>query len=236
MVTTLEQITKNFLADSKYQTKWKIRITTRDSRMPGLRTAIREFTEGRINLEAFRNRLDYYLPQEAWDSSNQKNSREWLLAELTVLAKYHGATGQDGLRSALRGLNADNIGQRIEQFHNFLQEEANRFEYEGLKGRPMAPLNSALMISLIASILDPQVYFCDVYVRRGLSVLRDTGAITINDDISYHDGNIEIRSFEDYTYVKEALDNIVARVPSLRTIPAWAEIFTRWVIDRYTSA
>lgn len=233
MAITLEQIAKDFLADTKYQTRWKIRLGTRDSRMPGLRTVIRKFTEGHTNLETFRSHLNYNLPQEAWDSSSQKNSREWLLAELTTLAKYHKTTGEEALRSALIGLNADNIGQRIEQFHSFLQREADRFDRDNLKGRPMAPLNSALMISLIASMLDPKVYFCDVYLRRGLSVLRDMGAITISDDISYHDGNIEIRSFEDYLYVKEALDEIVARVPSFRTTPAWAEMFTRWVIDRY---
>lgn len=231
---TLAQVIQAFLEDTKYQSTWSKRIANREGRMPGLRTAMNEFVNGRINLDSLRSRLDYYLPKQAWDSSNQKNSREWLLAELSILIKYHGSRGQEALRAALSGLSADNIGQRIEQFHTFLKEEAIRFRQEKLKGRPMAPLNSALMISLFASIIDPRVYFCDVYLRRGLSILRGLGIITIDDDTAYHDDTIEIRSFHDYQSVKQALDTMVGQFPKLRINAAWAEIFTRWVIHHYS--
>lgn len=231
MPATLEEIATRFLADKAYRQLWTRRIANRDVQAPNVRSEIREFVGGRINLATFRSRLDYYLPKQAWDSSNRKNSREWLMAELCILERYHDTSAERELRLALNGTNAHTIGQKIGQFHGFLERERDRFEELHLPGRPMAPLNAALMISLLASITDPGIYFCDVYLRRGLSVLDDVGAIRLHDDLFVAGDTIEIRSAADYEQVKQALDQIVERVPQLNTSPAWSEIFTRWLND-----
>jgi len=233
MENQLNQLIHLYLSDKPFQRLWTERIKNRDRRTPNLRIDIADFVNGRISLDSFRNsRLANDLPIQAWDSSNKKNSREWLLAELTTLTRYNTKTAEEALKRTLCDLNSVNIGQRIEFFHDFLTDEQQDFRRENRRGRPMAPLNAALMISLFASILDPTVYFCDVYLRRGLTALWLNDMITINPAISYDNETIEIRSYEDYQYIKVCLDQLLQNTPKLHVGSSWAEIFTRWIIDQ----
>lgn len=241
MHSTLHLITDQFLADKAYHRIWNERIRNRLLRLPNLVLDINDFAIGRISLGSFRiSRLQHDLPQQAWDSSNQKNSREWLLAELTTLCRYNSRSAEQTLRDALRGLNRANVGQRIEQLHNFLAADQLEFRRLKKRGRPMAPLNAALMVTLFASMLDPQVYFCDVYLRRGLAILLRAellvfrparSAIAAERDLLVHNDELEIRSYEDYVLVEGILDNLKTAEPQLDSGPAWAEIFTRWIND-----
>jgi len=134
MHTSFHHITDQFLADKMYHRTWNERIRNRLLRLPNLVIDINDFAAGKISLESFRtSRLQHDLPQQAWDSSNQKNSREWLLAELTTLCRYNSRSAEQALHDALRGLNRANVGQRIEQLHDFLT--ADQAEFRRLKRR-----------------------------------------------------------------------------------------------------
>jgi len=50
-------------------------------------------------------------------------------------------------------------------------------------------------------------------------------------DLLVHNDELEIRSYEDYVLVERTLDELSAAEPRLNSGPAWAEIFTRWIID-----
>lgn len=230
MQPTLQRIIDQYLADRSFHRTWNERINNRLRRLPNLIIDIHDFINGKISLESFRtSRLQHDLPQQAWDSSNKKNSREWLLAELTTLGRYNSRSAEQALRDALRGLNRNNVGQRIEQFHDFLAADQDEFRRLNKRGRPMAPLNAALMVSLFASMLDPQVYFCDVYLRRGITTLLNAELIEI--DVLYNFDGIEIRSYAEYELVERILDQLKAAEPRLDSGPSWAEIFTRWIND-----
>jgi len=229
---TLQPIIDQYLADRSFHRTWNERINNRLRRLPNLIIDINDFVNAKISLESFRSsRLQNDLPKQAWDSSNKKNSREWLLAELTTLVRYNSHTAEQCLRDALRGLNRSNVGQRIEQFHNFLSADQDQFRKLNKRGRPMAPLNAALMVSLFASMLDPEVYFCDVYLRRGITALLNADLIEVDGGRLYNVDGIEIRSYEDYELVERILDQLKAAEPRLDSGPAWAEIFTRWIND-----
>jgi hypothetical protein len=242
----LNYIIEQYIKDKRHQDLWSKRIKYREEKYPQLKRHLIQFVEGPMSLSGLSIGLKSYLSKENYDSSRQKNSREWLLAELTVLIEYHGEPAEIGLRQALSGLDRNTVGSKIEFFHDFLQREHDRISEtmqfvpdleKSVKkkhiGRPMAPLNAALMITLFASVLDRGVYFCDVYVRRALSLFERLDIITIKQDVHYDTRtmNIEVRSERDFLFIKNILDTLVANNPRININHAWAEIFTRWIID-----
>jgi len=246
MSISLKHVASEYLQDRSYHSQWKNRIQMRKEDRPHLQRSLQTFINNQRTLTGLRNDLEYYMRKAAWDSSNKKNSREWLLAELTILIKYHGAPAETGLRQALTDLNSRTVGEKIGFFHDFLISERERIseilQYvpdieKSVKkkeiGRPMAPLNSALMISLFASTLDSRAYFCDIYVRRAIHILRSAGLTPLDKRIDYDQtvGAIEIRSFAHYQYVVRVFDEILKEVPALRVNDAWSEIFTRWIVE-----
>lgn len=246
MAMTLEYIVNRYAEDKKHRSDWIIRIEKRDKNLGNLQNSIQRFITGSITLDILCNELEYYSNSKSWDSSNRKNSREWALAEMRILSKYHGHSAETYLRDTLHELDHKNVGKRIENFYRFLLQEKDRlslvWQYvpdldasvgKKTKGRPMAPLNGALVITFLGSIIDNKVYFCDVYVRQALTLLRDKSIIRFSGRISkdQNSKNIAIYNEGDYLQIKDLLDRLIAAKPQLGINYAWAEIFTRWIID-----
>src|SRR5216683_906480 len=159
--------------------------------------------------------------------------------EINKLAKYHAENNtstEERFRQTLSGLNAGNLGQRIEQFYMFLMSERERLRQAGRSsGMIVSPANCAYIISLFAFWLDrpgqPVMYYLSL--RRGLKMLLEVGAIPRPAGLQVVGDRVEVRSDADHQAVLQAMDSLAIAAPKLRikTDAYGTERFLYWITE-----
>jgi hypothetical protein len=159
MPASLNAIVQAYLNDAEFLEEGRDIAKNREASLPNLRRTIISFIDGTSSLSIFREQMGKALPtKDTWGARGTA-----FLMELNKSAKNHtvnidgskNTEVENTLRRILTGLNAENLGQRIEQFYTFLQQERTRFSKEKrTRSTNASPGNSALFISLFAHWLD----------------------------------------------------------------------------------
>lgn len=229
MSAQLSTIVQAYLDDEAFHEHWRGVMNSREQSIPTFRDITTEFASGQIDTKELRDRLT-----KAFHSINDWGATgTGFLMEINKLAKHYDRQGELGLRQALDGLNADNLGERIEVFYSFTSQERQRLKAQGVTGL-VSPGNSAFIISLFSLWLDrphaPPIYY--VSLRRGLRMLIDAGVLEQPFGIQLGWNSVEVRSDANHQAVMNALTRLQASAPRLADSgPYWAEMFLLWVSD-----
>ncbi len=237
MDVTLDEVVKAYLDDEEFQRARQELLTKRNASIPALQALISRFVHAEINLQEFRVQLDRTLRAgEDWGATGQG-----FMMELNKLGKYHddkGSIAETELRSVLNGLNAQNVGQRIERFYNFLLSERERLRRDGKSsGMIVAASNSAFIISLFAFWLDPEgqplVYY--VSLRKGLFLLIKANLLPAPSELHLGPQTVEVRSEADHKACLQVVRYLADHAPQLAVHMYWVEYFCHWVTQRFQS-
>jgi hypothetical protein len=234
MDVTLDEVVNAYLDDAEFQRPRQNLLTIRNASIPALQALTLRFIRAEINLQEFRAQLDRTLREgEDWGARGLG-----FMMELNKLGKYHDDTGsiaETELRTVLTGLNAQNVGQRIERFYNFLLRERERLRREGKSsGMIVGSSNSAFIISLFSFWLDPEgqplIYY--VSLRKGLFLLIKANLIPAPPELRMGPQAVEVRSEADHKACLQIVSYIADHAPQLVVNIYWIESFCYWVTLR----
>jgi len=237
MDVTLDEVVKAYLDDAEFQRTRQELLKTRNASIPTLQALTLRFVHAEINLQEFRAQLERTLRAgEDWGATGFG-----FMMELNKLGKYHddkSSIAETELRDVLTGLNAQNVGQRIERFYNFLLRERERLRREGKSsGMIVAASNSAFITSLFAFWLDPEgqplVYYDSL--RKGLFLLIKANLLPALPELQMGPKAVEVRSEADHKSCLQLVRYIADHAPQLAIHIYWAEYFCYWVTLRFQS-
>lgn len=235
MSLTLHEFTEAYLQDEAVHMEELSAAAVRKETLPLLQTIIDDFIQKRTDLQDFRSILDRALrPANIWYAQSTG-----FMMEINKFSKNHARNSnepQEFLRSILSGLNARNLGQRIEQFYSFLLNERGRLRNEGFTAlSSVAPGNSAGIISLFAFWLDPEsgITIYKEGTRRALCFLYQQRLVPGNTQLRIRNNTIDITTAVDHEQTKAFIANLVAAAPGIKRGPYWTEWFAYWIDDHY---
>jgi hypothetical protein len=233
MSVTLDEVVTSYLNDSEYQTYQQERVQWRNRDLPQIQSIVHEFLQKKSNFYTLQKNLDNPKSLvQGWHAQGHN-----FMMELKKFAKNHidtGSIAEEQFREILIGLNATNVGQRIESFYKFLRKERERLRLEGKSSNAaVAPGNSAFIISLFAFWLDPgrEPTICRDTARKGFSRLINAGLLEKPGGLKVSNNTIDVISEADYTAYQEMLANLIKQAPSLKMNAYWSEYFGTWIID-----
>ena len=240
MPLTFDEVVQAYLADTKFQEERDRIGYAREKTLPHLQMVIASFVRGTLDLQQFRVQLQQaFRAEDDWGAQGQG-----FMMQLNLMYKHHDTTSSTPvaemkLRTLLDGLEARNVGQRIEAFHTFLLEERDRLRKAGKASNMVAkPMYSAFIISLFAFWLNPQgdtlIYYTSL--RKGLYKLIKANLVPIPPHIKFGTDSIEVYSAEDHQACWAIVHHIAEHVPQLTTGLAWAERFCLWVEEHISLA
>lgn len=237
MALTLHDVVQAYLADNDFQKTREVLRQKRDDSIPSLQGVTQRFIQGDINLQAFRSQLEKTLRStEDWGATGFG-----FMMELNKLGKYHDANGtlaENELREVLTGLQASNLGERIERFYTFLLAERERLRHEGKSsGMIVAARNSAFIVSLFACWLDPAGQPITYYdsLRKGLYTLIKAELLSATPHLHLGPNAIEIQSAADHDACLALINDLAGREQDLPAHRYWVEYFCFWVIQNVQS-
>lgn len=221
------QIMRRYLEDQEFLQTHRARDPQRLATISGIQSIIKEFIAGETNLKAFRDRLDAYLRKPEHDLWGTRGF--WMMT-LNQLINHHDSLAEAQLRTALNGLNAENVGERFEDFAHFLESEKQRLPNKGNK--LAAPGRAPFIITLFALWLDPDggVIVTWPTMREGLRALMDLGALPSATPLARTWDGVRIATAQDYAAARQTLQSIAALEPSVAAATQWwDERFLEWV-------
>lgn len=232
-VMDLETIVQDYLNDSEFLAGRANQAKLRDETVPYYKHTITQFTNGTYNLDAFRNALKRLSKDKFWNMHGSG-----FLMEMHELVSVHLPSNPEveaHMRFIITGLDAQNLGQRIEQFYKFLSAEEERLKKTDISRRKIVPPSkSALFVSLLALWNDyanqPYTYYPPL--RVGLAILMNAKLIPAPSEIKIDGGKVRIISEADHLAVVQTLNNLGAAYPKLKTNAYWAEGFSVWLIEK----
>jgi MoxR-like ATPase len=230
MATQLEDIAVAYLNDQTFQALRHRAVESRDASLPALGKAVQDFVGG-TSIQTFRDQLEKILRAgEDWGATGFG-----FMMELNKFIKYHLDTNtqaEQEFRRILTGLNANNLGERIEQCYTFLLAERERLRREGKSsGMIVAANRSAFIISLFAYWLDPvgePLIYYDT-VRKGLLMLIKEQVVPISSQIKQGPNAVEIHAAADHHACKAIVNYVEQYTPQLRKEHYWFEYFCYWL-------
>ena len=240
MPANLNAIVQMYFNDETFVIEGDLIAQSRNANLPNLKRTVLSFIDEKTNLSTFRERIDKTLPKKStWGAGGTA-----FLMELNKLVKNHVVSSDSGknteiedtLRQLLADLNAENIGQRIEQFHILLQQEHTRFQQEHKpQGTNVFPGNSALIISLFTHWLDWK-WATVIYsssLLSGLKILIDAGVLSAPKGLRNKQTKLVVNTEADHQMVMQILDSLNKAAPQLQTTtgPYWAERFLLWITE-----
>ncbi len=217
----LQTIIEHYLEDPYYEDRDLVR--KRQLTLPDLQSIIGRFIQNELSFVEFRDLLSKTLrPANTWSAQGR------FMMEINKFIKNHCDSSEEAaqtFRSILRGLNTQNVGVRIEAFYNFLLKERERLHREGKpSGAVVAPGNSAYMISLFATWLDPNIdsMVFSEGVRKELANFIHDGLLEPAPELRTSNVAVEITTNSDYQAIKTTLQ---ALDPRVKNSPYWCELF-----------
>ena len=240
MKLSLDEVVQAYLADTPFQEERDRIGYAREKTLPHLQMVIASFVRGTLDLQQFRVQLQQaFRAGDDWGAQGQG-----FMMQLNLMYKHHDTTSsipvaEMKVRTLLDGLEARNVGQRIEAFHTFLLEERDRLRKAGKASNMVAkPMYSAFIISLFAFWLNPQgdtlIYYTSL--RKGLYKLIKANLVPIPPHIKFGTDSIEVYSAEDHQACWAIVHHIAEHVPQVTTGLAWAERFCLWVEEHISLA
>jgi hypothetical protein len=217
MAITLDEVVQAYYADTEYQKIRPSLVEKRNASLPKLQAVIQLFLNTETDLQNFRVQLDRTLHAgEDWGATGMG-----FMMELNKLVKYHDETSSNAeveLRNVLNGLNAQDMGQRIERLYHFLLTERERLRREGKSsGMIVAAAKSAFIVSMFAYWLDPEgqpiIYYDSL--RKGLYQLIKADLLPAPPDIQMGPKAIEVRTVSDHHACQRLVDNLAELAPQL---------------------
>jgi DNA polymerase III delta prime subunit len=231
MPATLATIAKTYGEDETFHQFWKDAILSRDTSLTTIRPILDSFIAGQITIEKFREEITKALRStNNWGATGTA----WLM-EINKLQIYYGPVGEQELRRTLDGLNAGNLGERIEAFHKVMVAQKIALKASGKpNGTSVNPGNSAMLVSLFAFWLDrdsaPPIYY--VSFRRGLRMLLDAGLLPRALGMAVNHDAIIVTTAAQHRAVIQALELIATAEPQLvDNNPYWKERFLLWITE-----
>ncbi len=240
MTLTLDNVVEAYLADTTFQEERERIANARERTLPHVQMVIASFVRGSLDLQEFRVQLQQALKTgDDWGAQGTG-----FMMQLNLLYKHHDATSSNPIaerkiRTLLDGLEARNVGQRIEEFYTFLLTEWERLRKEGKTSNMVAkPMHSAFIISLFAFWLDPQsdtlIYYNSL--RKGLYKLVELKIVPVPDKLQRENDSIQIRTASDHEKCMSIIHSIADHAPQLKVGLAWSERFCLWVEEHISSA
>jgi serine/threonine protein kinase/MoxR-like ATPase len=240
MPASLNTIVQMYFNDETFVNEGEQITQSRDASLPNLRRTVQSFIDDKTSLSSFREQIDKTLPKKGiWGAGGTA-----FLMELNKLVKNHlvnsdgskNTVVEDTLRQLLTDLSAENIGQRIEEFHAFLQQERTRFQQEHKpQGTNVFPGNSALIISLFTHWLDWKwaMVIYSSSLLSGLKILIDAGVLSAPKGLRNKQTKLVVNTETDHQMVMQILDSLNKAAPLLQTTtgPYWAERFLLWITE-----
>jgi MoxR-like ATPase len=233
IVTSLDDIVEDYLKDTAYQKERRNLVQKREESIPTYKGIVTEFIAGYLNLDQLRDRLKILHRDTFWGAHSPV-----FLMELNKLANNH-APGNSEIepvfRHILANLNAQTMGQYIEQLHTLLSAERERLLKQGISGNKIvSPKSSALIISLFAFWLDragePYIYYPSL--RLGLALLFKAQLIPRPASIKIDARGVKITTEDDHREISKALDNLGILAPRLKTDAYGVEQFLYWLKEK----
>jgi AAA domain (dynein-related subfamily) len=240
--TTLTSLIEMYLQDRGFNERSRSVIQSRTNRITALKGAVEQFIGSTSTLTQLREQIDRSLgagPTGGDTDSWGIRGRNFTEA-LEKFANNHDAEESrvaDTLHRLLRGLKAENLGERIGEFYTFLSAEEKRFQDAGRPvGENVPPGYSAFIISMFAFWLDsagqPIIYY--QHLCRGMKLLLNLGLLPRTEGLRIAHDRIEIQTEADHEEFLAALEALLSADPQLiRGIPGieafWAERFTLWI-------
>ena len=231
---TFDEVARWYVADEAYQKTRLDLLQLRDASIPALQEVTLRFVRNETNLQTFRAQLQNTLSAgEDWGANGFG-----FMMELNKFGKYHCDTTsapETTLRSLLTGLNTNNLGQRIEQFYNFLLHERERLRKEGKSSGMIVPASrSSFILSLFAFWLDPQgqpiIYYDSL--RKGLFLLIKANLLPVS-RLPLGPNAVEVRYQANHSAYVELVEYIARCEPQLKTNSYWPESFCFWVTQNF---
>ncbi|MDQ2888439.1 MAG: MoxR family ATPase [Chloroflexota bacterium] len=235
MAVTLDEVVRAYLADTEWQKQMKERAAQHDASIPIMQSITQQFISQEINLQEFTTKLGKALSTHApWGARNFS-----FITELHKLCKYHDEKepiAETRLRAILTGLEANNLGARIELFYDFLLHERERLRLQGkTSGMTAAAGKSAFIISLFAFWLDsihqPIIYHESV--RKGLCLSLQAGILPNSFALRINLNIVEVTSEADHLACLNAIEYLTSRTPQLISSAYWTEYFFYWLVDHF---
>src|SRR5260221_5736497 len=154
MTTTLKDLVATYLADSQLQENKRRRTEALNPALPQVSAIARNFAIGNIDLETFCEQLNgsFKTTGERWGA--QGNSFTLPLYRMARSHDDKAPVAEPKLRQLITDLNASNVGERIEQFSQFLLAERARLRQENKHGVEVG--RGALILSFFDFWLHPQ--------------------------------------------------------------------------------
>jgi AAA domain (dynein-related subfamily) len=231
MPLTLHDVAQAYIADDEFQRSRQRLAELRNESIPRLQGVIHHFIQRETDIQVFRAELEKTLRAgEDWGATSFG-----FMMELNKYGKYHSDNNplpETQLRNILTGLNANNLGERIATFYNFLLDERERLRIAGKSsGMTVAARNSAFIVSLFAFWLEPgktSIIYYDS-LRKGLYLLIKAKMLRIPALLQLGAETVEIRSAADHQACLQLINDIAREVPPVVTNIYWSESFCRWV-------
>ena len=214
MATSLDLIVSHYLQDKSYQQEHQEMTRSRDESIAFYKSIIQRFTNNKAPLASLRAELNALNKDRFW----RANGTGFLL-EIRKLDSNHSPSKPElstMIRMLLDGLNAQNVGRRIEQWSLLMFEEGERMLKLGMHpSLRAAPANSSFIVSLLALWLDraaePSIYHHDL--RLGLASLVNAHLLPSVADARIDAGGIVIVTEADH-YITQHLLRTVGRTSS----------------------
>jgi|SRR5947209_19972910 len=147
MTINLASIVDTYLNDTAFQANSQRIIAKRENSILTFKRIVTQYLDASIDIKTFREQIERALrTEEDWGATGPG-----FLMEMNKLAKYpheNSSVVNGGLMLALNGLNASNLGKRIEGFYSTLMQDREAFD--NINRQPhmlVAPGNSAFIIS-----------------------------------------------------------------------------------------
>lgn len=238
MAMTLDEVIQTYLANTNSYTVPVLRAKNRDATIPQLQAITNSFIQAEIDIQEFRVQLEKSLRDggDAWGALGFD-----FMMEFKKLGKYHNdadSYAEIQFRHMLNGLNAKNLGQRIEQFYKFLLQERDRLRRDGKSSNMIvAARNSAFMISLFSFWLDTENHTIIYYdsLRKGIFQLIRAHLIPQPNTLSLGRDTIEVHSNAHHQACLQVLNYIAEQDPRVKNNAYWAENFCRWITQHLQS-
>jgi MoxR-like ATPase len=233
VIVNLDTVVQDYLSASEYLALRESKGKQRNETVPYYKHAITQFANNTYNFEAFRDAIKRLNVDKFWNLQGSP-----FVMTIYELALHHLPSNPEletHLRFIMTDLNAQNVGQRIEQFYNLLVRERERLLQMGVASSKIAsPGNSAFVVSLLTYWSDyanqPYTYYPPV--RLGLAALINAKMIPAPSEITIEGNGVRIISEADHQAVSQTLNSLGMAFPRIKTDPYWAEHFFVWLTDQ----
>ncbi len=223
---------QEYLDDSDTRAKDEITIRNRTHETPELQSLLHRFIDKQIDLKQLCDGLQFLF---------RRDDDPWFfkgfMIEIRKLRKNHDEHhpyAEDELRTLLTSLTSANLGARIEQFYDFLQNEQTRLRHEGKTlQQSMWPANAGAVFATFYDWLNPSDFPVFYYPKTLRAIFR-----LIQEKLLHAPAAAKwartffIHTEQAHLDYQTAIVELRNTVSVLRENPFSTELFLNWYADK----